>query len=44
MKNKLTIHLNKNSPWVQMELEFDTSGIALKLVKYLVYLSKRKKI
>jgi hypothetical protein len=43
MKNKITIHLNKNSPWVHMELEFDISGIAGKLVKYLVYLSKKKR-
>jgi hypothetical protein len=36
--------LNKNSPQAHMELEFDMLGIAGKLVKYVVHLSKRKKL
>jgi hypothetical protein len=35
--------LNKNSPGAHMELKFDMFGVAKKLVKYVVHLSKRKK-
>jgi hypothetical protein len=35
--------INKTSPWAHMELEFDVLGVAKKLVKYVVNLSKRKK-
>jgi hypothetical protein len=35
--------MNKTSPWVHTELEFDVFGILRKLVKYVVHLSKRKK-
>jgi hypothetical protein len=34
--------LDKNLPQAYMELEFDKLGIAIKLLKYLVHLSKRK--
>jgi hypothetical protein len=33
--------LNKNSTRALMELEFDVLGIAMKLLKYVVHLSKR---
>jgi hypothetical protein len=41
-KLSLQLVLNKNSPWVHMELELDMLGIAKKLVKYVVHLSKNK--
>jgi hypothetical protein len=34
--------LNKTSPWTHAELELDVLGDLGKLVKYVVYLSKRK--
>jgi hypothetical protein len=34
--------LNRNSPWAHMESELDVLGVPKKLVKYVVYLSKRK--
>jgi hypothetical protein len=33
---------NKNSPWAHTELELDVLGVHRKLVKYVVFLSKRK--
>jgi hypothetical protein len=33
---------NKTSPWAHMELEMDVLGVPGKLMKYVVYLSKRK--
>jgi hypothetical protein len=33
----------KNSPWVQTESKFNIFGIAGKLVKYVVHLSKKIK-
>jgi hypothetical protein len=36
--------LNKTSPRAHMELEFDMLGVPGKLVKYVVHLSKRKKL
>jgi hypothetical protein len=33
-KMNLQSILNKNSPWTHMELEFDVSGVTVKLVKY----------
>jgi hypothetical protein len=35
---------NKNLPRAHIELEFDLLGLHEELVKYVVYLSKRKKI
>ena len=32
MKNEFIIHLEQNSPWAHIELEFDMLGIAMKLV------------
>jgi hypothetical protein len=34
--------LDKTSPWAHMELELDVLGVPRKLVKYIVYSSKRK--
>jgi hypothetical protein len=34
--------LKKNSPWTHMEFEWDLLGVVGKLVRYVVYLSKRK--
>jgi hypothetical protein len=34
--------LNKTSPLAHTELEFDVLGVPRKLVKYILYLSKRK--
>jgi hypothetical protein len=34
--------LNKNSPQAHMGLGFNVLGVVRKLVKYIVYLSKRK--
>jgi hypothetical protein len=34
--------LNKTSPWAHAESELDVFGVAGKLVKYVVHLSKRK--
>jgi hypothetical protein len=33
--------LNKNSPWAHTKLELGVLGVAGKLVKYVVHLSKR---
>jgi hypothetical protein len=33
--------LNKNSPWAHMKLDFNMFGIAGKLGKYVVHLSKK---
>jgi hypothetical protein len=41
--NLLSI-LNKTSPQAHTELELDMLGVPRKLVKYVVHLSKRKKI
>jgi hypothetical protein len=35
---------NKNLPWAHTESELDVLGVHRKLVKYVVRLSKRKKI
>jgi hypothetical protein len=35
--------LNRTSPWAHIKLELDVLGVPGKLVKYVVYLSKRKK-
>jgi hypothetical protein len=32
--------LNKKSPWVHMESDFEVLGIAIKLAKYVIHLSK----
>jgi hypothetical protein len=42
MKNELKNVFNKNSPWAHTELELDVLGVHEKLVKYVVYSSKRK--
>jgi hypothetical protein len=34
--------LNRNPPWAHIELEFNALGIAKKLEKHVVHLSKRK--
>ena len=39
-KKSLQSILNKNSPWVHMELEFNVLGFAKTLLKYVVYLFK----
>jgi hypothetical protein len=36
--------LNKNSPWVHVELDINMLGVIKKLVKYVIYLSKILKI
>jgi hypothetical protein len=41
-KIKLQYILNKNSPWAHTKSEFDVLGVAIKLLKYVVHLSKRK--
>jgi hypothetical protein len=41
-KMSLKPFLNKTSPLAHTELEFDVLGIAKKLVKYVVHLSKIK--
>jgi hypothetical protein len=33
--------LNKNSPWAHMKSKLDVFGVVGKLVKYVVYLSKK---
>jgi hypothetical protein len=43
-KTNLQPSLNKNSPRVHTELGLDVLGVAEKLVKFVVYLSKRKKL
>jgi hypothetical protein len=35
-------NLNKTSPWAHMESELDVLGVPEKLVKYVIYSSKRK--
>jgi hypothetical protein len=40
--NKLNTFLNKTSPHTHIELELEVLGVPKKLVKYVVYLSKRK--
>jgi hypothetical protein len=35
--------LNKISPWVHTELELEVLGVARKLVKYIIHMSKMKK-
>jgi hypothetical protein len=40
-KRKLQPILNKNLPWAHTELELDVLGVAGKLVKYVVHLTKR---
>ena len=42
--NLQTSNLNKNLPWVYMESEFGVLGVARKPMKYVVDLSKRKRI
>jgi hypothetical protein len=41
-KMNLQLILSKNSPRAHMELKFNVLGVAEKLMKYLVHLSKRK--
>jgi hypothetical protein len=41
-KMNLLLVLNKTSPRAHTELELDMLGVSGKLVKYVVYLSKRK--
>jgi hypothetical protein len=42
VKMNLKRILNKNSPQAHTESEFDMLGVLGELVKYVVYLSKRK--
>jgi hypothetical protein len=43
-KMNLELILNNNSPRAHMELEFNVLGVGGKLVKYIIHLSKRKKV
>jgi hypothetical protein len=43
-KIKLQPIMNKNSPQTNIESKIDMLGVAGKLVKYVIYLSKRKKL
>jgi hypothetical protein len=46
LKNKgnlnLQLILNNNSPWAHTNLELDVLGVAGKLLKYIIRLSKKK--
>jgi hypothetical protein len=43
-KLSLILVFNKNSPWAHTESELGVLGIHGKLVKYVVHLSRRKKL